>query len=196
MTAIQDYSFSNIARKPLKQFEYGVNPLGKNSQSPLERYNKIRSELESLMSDLSEIEKVNKIQFCKEQKFILPILPGSTRIKLGPRKQSFRHFKSISRTFPIIKSMRKIPPPNRPSKGLFPIFLKYRLKKRILYFVFWLLSSLRKCPTVSLLNYWKNWKLTVEALKLQKRMERFVLKCFSNFCVRSPEFSLFISGTR
>jgi len=55
-TSSQDYDHVAIG-KPLRQFEYSVNPTGRNVESPLERYQRLRAEVEALASDLRALSE-------------------------------------------------------------------------------------------------------------------------------------------
>lgn len=50
-----DYDNVNIG-KPLKQSEYSINPTARNLESALERYNRLRREVDELEKDLKVIE--------------------------------------------------------------------------------------------------------------------------------------------
>lgn len=43
--------------KPLKQSEYSFNPSGRNAESALERYQRLRVEIEALANDLKSVEQ-------------------------------------------------------------------------------------------------------------------------------------------
>ena len=51
-----DYDRVSIG-KPLRQYEFSVNPTARNSESPLERYQRLRADVESLRSDLKTVEE-------------------------------------------------------------------------------------------------------------------------------------------